>query len=330
MKVMSNLPLNYNIIGYGICGNGESSRYLKKTLNEFQRLCDHTVIVGNNLSSDDRKMINEFGFELLEDDREWGTHQHKIKQDLMYWIAQYNPKYCVALDMDEVFDPKFTKDKLVELLDQYNALYFYIVNLWGIGWNRKWSFWNVRAWKWNGDTKIFNKPLHCGLAPEWCYYHAGYAPYYVMHYGLKEKKDRQRKIERYQKFDPKAQYKDRSYYDALAEDKFEPLDLAVITESIEKEIGVQHKRGTMGVKKAKLFYIRRFKDGKDLGVIDVAENILGETLKRNPEWINEGEIGNIKEHERVNAPSLDKTECPFCGRKCLSGEALLLHKQTHG
>lgn len=327
---MSNMHPTYKVVGYGICGNGESSRYLKKTLSEFQRLCDHTVIVGNNLSSDDRKMINEFGFELLDDDRVWGENQHKMKQDLMYWIARYNPTYCVALDMDEVFDPKMTKQNLMDALDEFNALYFYIVNLWGIGWNRKWSFWNIRAWKWNGDTKIYNKPLHCGLAPEWTYYHAGYAPYYVMHYGLKEKADRQKKIERYEKFDPKAKYKDKSYYDALASDKFDALNITDISDAIQKEIGVQHRRHMITPKKQKLFYVHRYKNGESLGLIDVQEDLLGETLKRNPEWVNMGEIGNMKEHQEVQAPSLDKTECPFCGQKCLSGEALILHKQRHG
>lgn len=279
------MPQSYNIIGYGVCGNGESSRYLRATLEEFKRLCDHTVIVGNKISSSDRAMIEYYGFELLEDDREWGTHQHKIKQDLMYWIAQYNPKYCVALDMDEVFDPTMTKEKLVELLDTYNALYFYIINLWNEGWNRKWSFWNIRAWKWNGDTKILNKPLHCGLAPEWTYYYAGYALFYVKHFGLMKKEDRQKKIERYEKFDPEAKYKSRSYYEALKSDENEPLDEDYVRRSLVDEIGNQKPKRIIEMKDKKFYYVKS-PDGR---TIDIPERDLEDTLKRG--FILIGEIG---------------------------------------
>ena len=325
------MPLKYNIIGYGVCGPGEASRYMRETLKEFKRLCDHTVIVGNNITADDRMMINEFGFELLEDNRTWGLEQNKIKQDLMYYIARYNPNYCVCLDMDEVFDYRFTKKELVEQLDNFNSLYFYIINLWDKGWNRRQSFWNVRAWKWNGDTKIYNKPLHCGLAPEWCYYYGGYAPYFVKHYGLMKEEDRQKKIERYQKYDPQAKYKDKSYYDALAGNSSEPLDEEFIREAIKKEIGVQTKRNNPALRKKKLYYVRRITNGQDLGIIDVDETILHEVLMRNKEWINLGEIGKDTSQEVVNAPAPDKNECPICGEILASGEALLLHKQQkHG
>lgn len=282
---MSNLLPQYEVIGYGICGQHESKRYLKNTLECFKRLCDHTVIVGNNLSSDDKQMIIEYGFELIEDDRTWGLAQHKIKQDLMYWIARYNPKYCVALDMDEVFDPTLTKEKLIELLDTYNALYFYIINLWNEGWNRKWSFWNIRAWKWNGDTKIFNKPLHCGLAPEWTYYYAGYAPFFVKHYGLMKKADRQKKIERYEKFDPQAKYKDKSYYEALKGDICEPLDEDYVRNALLKEIGTQKPKRIVEMKDKKFFYVKS-PDGR---VVDIPERDLEDTLKRGFTLV--GEIG---------------------------------------
>lgn len=326
--MLNSLP-QYNVIGYGICAGGESRRYLRKTLDEFKRLCDHTVIIGNNLTGEDRVMINEYGFELLEDNRVWGQEQNRMKQDLMYWIARYNPQYCVALDMDEVFDPTMSKGDIIKWLDIHNSLYFYIVNLWNTGWNRRWSFWNVRAWKWNGDTKIFNKPLHCGLAPEWCYYYAGYAPFFVKHYGLRNKSDRQKKIERYEKFDPTAKYKDKSYYEALKSDECEPLDEGFIRESIKKEIGTQTKRNKPNQSYKKLYYVRRVKDGKEMGIIDVEQSILDEVLVRNPEWENLGEIGKERT-QPVIAPTPDKNECPFCGETQISGEQLVLHKQRHG
>lgn len=271
------MPQNsYNIIGYAVIGSGEAQRYLRATFNEFKRLCDHVVIVGNNISANERQMIAEFGFELIEDSREWGREQHKIKQDLMYYLTRYDPKYLVCLDGDEVFDPTLTKEKLVELLDKFNALYFYIVNLWNDGWNRKWSFWNIRAWKWNGDTRILNKPLHCGLAPEWCYYYASYIPYFVKHYGLMKKEDRQKKIERYQKFDPKAQYKDKAYYEALASDECEPIDEEFIRSKLAQEVGEQKAKKFQEIKPKRFFNVKN-PQGK---IIDVPEHLLDETLSR--------------------------------------------------
>ena len=271
------MPQNcYKVIGYAVIGSGEAQRYLRATLDEFKRLADHTVIVGNNISANERQMIAEYGFELIEDYREWGTSQHKIKQDLMYYLTRYDPQYLICLDGDEVFDPTLTKDKLIELLEKYNALYFYIVNLWNDGWNRKWSFWNIRAWKWNGDTRILNKPLHCGLAPEWCYYYASYVPYFVKHYGLMKKEDRQKKIERYQKFDPKAQYKDKSYYEALASDENEPVDEVYIRERLVKEVGVQKMKHAQETKPKRYFNVEN-PQGK---IIDVPERDLQETLSR--------------------------------------------------
>jgi hypothetical protein len=228
-------------------------------------------------------MIGEYGFELLEDDRIWGETQHRIKQDLMYWIARYEPKYCVALDMDEVFDSTMTKEKLIELLDTYNALYFYIINLWNEGWNRRWSFWNIRAWKWNGDTKILNKPLHCGLAPEWTYYFAGYAPFFVKHYGLMKKVDRQKKIERYEKFDPQAKYKSKGYYDALAIDDNEPLDENYVRRAITDEIGQQKPKRLIEMKDKRFFYV----ESPDGRVVDIPESDLEDTLKRGFKLIKE-------------------------------------------
>ena len=102
-----------------VIGAGEAQRYLRATFNEFKRLADHTVIVGNNISANERQMIAEYGFELIEDYREWGTSQHKIKQDLMYYLAKYEPTYLICLDGDEVFDPTLTREKLIEMLDKY-------------------------------------------------------------------------------------------------------------------------------------------------------------------------------------------------------------------
>ena len=273
------------IIGYGICGK-EADRYLEATLKEFKRLCDDTIIVLNNATDKEKNLIESYGFKTKVDNRTWGLEQHHIKQDLMEDVKALKPDYCVCLDMDEVFDPAMDRARLLEAFEYGNALYFYIVNLWNEGWNRKWSFWNIRAWKWSDDTKFENKPLHCGLAPAWCYRLTNiHVPLFVKHYGLMKKEDRQKKIERYQQFDPQAKYKDVSYYNALSIDTCDPLNEQDIRDAIVKEIGIQAKKSKPNIKPAKMYYVKR-KDGK---IIDIPAQDLKETLSRGFTYV--GEVG---------------------------------------
>jgi hypothetical protein len=263
------------IIGYAIVGGGEAGRYLENTLKEFQRLCDDAVLVLNNATVAERRMVENYGFKIKEDNREWGKNQHRIKNDLMVDLANLNPTYLVCLDADEVFDPQMTKEKLIEMLNKTDALYFYILNLWNEGWKRSLSFWNVRAWKWNGQTKFSNRPLHCGLAPEWCYHYASHAPFYVKHYGLMKQEDRQKKIERYQKYDPKAIYRDVSYYNALADNTCDTLDENWLRGKIVDEAGQLTKK-QMTEKKERYCYVRN----PHGVVIDIPASQLQETLSR--------------------------------------------------
>lgn len=310
------------IVGYGICGPGEADRYMRATLEEFKRLCDQTIIVLNNAGEKERALVEEYGFLIREDNREWGTNQHKIKEDLMVEVGKLNPTFCVCLDMDEVFDNQMSREDLIKQFEIGNALYFYIVNLWNDGWNRKWSFWNVRAWKWNGDIKFENRPLHCGLAPAWCYRFASYAPYYVNHYGLKEKESRQRKIERYNKYDPKAKYKDQSYYEALKSDHSDVLDYKFIREELKKEVGSQKKRNMRHTQDQEYYYIER--NGRQ---VDIPAKHLQEHLSRGwkivskigevaPRKVDEGKtkiayIGNFKNlwDEEYIARALEELGC---------------------
>lgn len=261
----------YKIIGYGVCGANE--KHLKATLDCFKKLCDEVVIVGNNIDLDSVNLIKAYGFEVREDNRVWGENQHKIKQDLVDSLKEKNPDWLVCLDMDEVLD--IERHELEQLMDKTDSMYVYIVNLWGRGWKRGWSFWNVRVWKWNGMTKFINRPLHCGLAPEWAYYYGAYCPIVLLHSGLKLKADRQRKIDRYNKFDPKAIYRDRSYYDALEDDTYEELNLEEIKKEIQKEANPMKKQHHQEPEK-EFVYVKN-KAGK---LIDIPKKDLDETLKR--------------------------------------------------
>lgn len=210
------------IVGLMVCGPGEADRYLKASLDEFKLLCDDAVIVGNNTDLKTEELIKSYGYWFYRDDREWGLYQPNIKEDLLKKIAGLKPDWIIPLDSDEVFAKEFTREEAERLASTKEiAWHFTIVNLYddtehfahdkGIQ-----RFWNIRFFKFLPEhLKFQNKRVHCGLAPPIYYKYGWYAPYFVEHYGLMKKEDRQKKVERYKKYDPQAKFKGREYYDDL-------------------------------------------------------------------------------------------------------------------
>lgn len=271
------------IVGYGICGPGEANRYMRETLECFKRLCDEVIILCNNTTKAETDLIDEFGFKRVSDRREWGQFQWRIKQDFIErdikQMAQMGDM-LVCLDMDEVLDKHLTKEWILAApLDAYHV---FIVDTWNDREHYKPEscFWNVRMWRWNGETKFKAKPVHCGLAPEWAYYYHRHAPFILMHYGLMLKEDRLRKIKRYEKYDPHAEHLDRQYYDMLKSDTCKPLDEDKIHDIISKEVATYNQskpRESMTEKKKPRFAYVRNPHGM---VIDIPEKHVAETMKR--------------------------------------------------
>lgn len=214
------------IVGIMVCGPGEADRYLKASLDEFKRLCDDAVIVGNNTDEKTEKLIKSYGYWFYRDDREWGLHQPNIKTDLLKKVGGLNPDWIIALDSDEIFASEFTREEAEKLVATKEiAYYFMIVNLYNdkdhfahdTGIQR---FWNIRFYKYlpQFGLEFQNKRVHCGLAPPMAYKYGWHAPFYVEHYGLMKTEDRQRKAERYAKYDPSAIFKGKEYYNDLTRD----------------------------------------------------------------------------------------------------------------
>lgn len=228
-----------HVIGYGICTKGEANRYLKHTLDDFNRLCDDTIILLNNAGKAEKDMIASYGFHIVEDNREWGKHQWRIKENFVtHHVSQFNPDVTVCMDMDEKFVNLNRED--IEQLDPRDAYYVYIVNLWNDGYKSNWSFWNVRIWGWHRELEEFynfeRRPLHCGLSPRWCYHLNKHAPFVLEHYGLKEKKDRDKKVKRYQKYDPQQQYREPAYYATLKSNESESYDRDEIVRLVNEDV----------------------------------------------------------------------------------------------
>ena len=271
------------IIGYGICGPGESKRYMRETLDCFKRLCDEVIILCNNAEREEIDLIREYGFKVVLDRREWGRFQWRIKQDFIERDIKQTAQVgdmLVCLDMDEVFSSELTKEWIRSApLDAYHV---FIVDLWNDPEHYKpeSSFWNVRMWKWNGETKFKQKPVHCGLAPEWTYYYHRHAPFILKHYGLMLPEDRARKVVRYEKYDPKAEYLDRSFYNMLKQNNAKPFNEAEMQDIVSKEVATyqQTKPRTMPTpKKDSRFAWIKNPHGETL---DIPERHVKETLAR--------------------------------------------------
>ncbi len=268
------------IVGYGICGPGEATKYMRETMEEFSRLCDETIILCNNVTEEERSLIYQYGFKLVEDNREWGINQWKIKQDFLEkHVAKLKPDFCVCLDMDETLSPTCTREWIKQApLDAYHV---FVVDLWNDEQHYRPDscFWNVRLFRWNGETKFRQKPVHCGLAPEWAYYYHRFAPFLLIHKGLMAKEDRMRKVKRYEQYDPNAKHLDRKYYTMLKSDNAVSFNEEDVRAKIEKEVSTyqQTKPKKMTEKKPERFAYVKNQHGV---VLDVPEKHLAETLKR--------------------------------------------------
>lgn len=205
---------------------GPNEKYLERSLLEFKRLCDDAMIVTNNADQETKDLIDKYGYSHYEDNRVWGIDQPNIKTDLLIRIGELNPDWIIALDADEVFAPEFTREEAERLASVGEiAYYFMVVNLYndefhfahGEGIQR---FWNIRFYKYMPEygLQFQRKNLHCGLGPPITYNFGWHAPYYLLHYGLMDKADRDRKVERYRQFDPNKKFKAGAYYDDLGKE----------------------------------------------------------------------------------------------------------------
>jgi hypothetical protein len=268
------------IVGYGICGAGEADRFMRRTISQMKELCDDVIILLNNATQKEKQLASSLGCRTIFDNREWGKFQNHIKESLLRdHVTPQNPDACLTLDMDEVLSEKVDRQVLEELT-KWHSTAFYFVQHWNDEqtYNDEFGFWSVRFFKWNGDTRFLNRPLQCGLVPKWALDHCSYAPHYIKHYGLMSKEDRQRKVERYEKYDPDNKYLP-TYYKKL-KTKSEGLLFShdSFQETLEREVakyGDQIKI-MINEEKEKFWYVKN-PHGQ---IIDIPDRHLQEVLRK--------------------------------------------------
>lgn len=325
-----------------VVGGGEADRYLEASLKEFKRLCDCAMIACNNTDPKTEALITKYGFDWYRDDRTWGTSQPLIKTDLLKRIGvKFKPDRIIAIDSDEVFDPSFTREEVEKWSARFPACYFYIVNLWNDEQHHRKSmgFWNIRMFNWRPELGLeyLRKNLHCGLGPPWAYNYGSYIPFHVKHYGLMTQASRDKKVARYDKYDPNAKWKDKSYYDALKTitngSEFNESDMRAKLISEVERMGSQKKK-MADIKEKKFVYVRRTKDG---AVFDIPEKNLADTLKQG--FTYEGtvdqfteDISKLFEEEPIaleeQRVELNSLTCS-CGFVAKSPFGLSVHARKH-
>lgn len=315
------------VVGMAIVGPNEP--YLKQTLECFKRLCDETIICFCNATSKEKKLVKEYGFHTIEDNREWGVHQWLIKETLLReHVAPLKPDWVIPLDADEVFDSRFNRQELETLASKGGlGYYFYVVNLYNEGYSKEWSRWNIRMFRFAPEhgLEYERKPVHCGLAPRVCYFHGNYAPFLVKHYGLKEKASRDKRVERYQKYDPKASHLHPGYYQFLAsEAPVSPFDEDTLHEEVAKEVADYKFKNpkVMENKNTKFFYVQTPAGT----VVDIPESHLAETLSRKGFKLVE-EVRPVAPVEAV--VEKNPLECEICGFLAKTPASLKTHGKKH-
>lgn len=319
-----------------VCGPNEADRYLKGSLDEFKRLVDDAVIVGNNTDPKTEAMIKSYGYWFYRDDREWGIHQPHIKTDLLKRIGQLKPDIVVAIDADEVFDPLFDRPALDGYCAKHVGCYVYVVNMWNdTGHHRKsMGFWNIRAFQFRSDLGLEyqKQSLHCGLGPPWAYKHGANIPVFLKHYGLMKPEDRAKKVKRYEQYDPKARFKDRAYYEALKyEGNGAVFDEQEFRQKLVAEVstyGGQNKTISMALEKRDFVYVKRLIDGRVLDMTAQEWADMDSVRKKGFEFvepINLDAAPNLPEAPKVE----DVIQCPICGKDFKSKAGLAKHKASH-
>lgn len=233
-----------------VVGAGEGDRWLSEVLEQRKQLVDELIICGNKTDKKTKEVIKRSGAWYYEDDREWGIHQPSIKDNLLERVGKLKPDWVLPSDADEIYDKQFTRGE-AERLAGTGAIgyYFALINLWGDGehYRHDLSFWNIRFFQYRPDlgTRYERKNVHCGLAPPVFYHYGWHAPFMVKHYGLMKEEDRKLKVKRYEKYDPKAVFKGRDYYDKLlTNDMVRPFDEDVMHERIARDVAEHFKDET--------------------------------------------------------------------------------------
>lgn len=343
-----------------VVGPGEGDRWLEQSLKQLW--VDNICICLNNADQKTRDIAKKYAHLLVEDNREWGKEQWRIKQDfLTKIIEQIKPDWVWTLDCDEIFDSKFTRQEAERLASGKDvAFYFWCLQLWNQDDMVRvdLSFPNIRFYKIVPDLGLYFQAtaLHCGLAPRYAYQLGSQSQFYFKHYGLMKFEDRKRKVERYAKYDPQEKYKGHSWYGALKNESINPKPIAQVIADLPGEILKRKDVKIMNKKDKQIFWFRN-KFGRPVPA--EGQKTRDQYLKAGMQELKELEVNPNPEAPVIAAPKTEteyvqnqgpqteyttvpkdsdpvgdepsRFECEHCEKSYASKQGLKTHtKNTHG
>jgi len=166
--------------GMMVVGEGEGNKFLKMVLDRTVPLVDIMFIWGDCPDKLTEEIICSYkNIKYYRSEKpQWGKLQWKIKETLLQkYIIPSDIDWVLALDSDEIYDKRITRETLEELTTRGEiAFYFNFVTLWNdenhCRLDGTWTnFSNIRFFKIirNFDQSYRPQPLHCGLAPIYAY-----------------------------------------------------------------------------------------------------------------------------------------------------------------
>ena len=302
-----------------VVGAGEADRWLEPVLQQLH-WADEVCIVMNNADRKTEDLCYKYGTILHHDNREWGKEQFRIKQDFLNTIVPLltvpgrpNNLWIWCLDADEIFDQRFDRAMAEKMAAGDDiAWYFWCLQLWNTDDQVRLdlSFANIRFYKVAPELGLhfLAQPLHCGLAPMYAYRHGSQSGLFFKHYGLMAAADRARKVARYDKYDPRAAFKGKVWYDGLRNERAASVPIA---EAIKKLPNFIYRnkpvKPTHMAKDREIFF---FTNQHGRTVEAVGEKQRGEFIKRGMREVKDLKINTNPEAEVVRSESADKPAEP--------------------
>ncbi len=299
------------IAAFLIVGPGEADRWLEDVLKQLHWVDDVCVCL-NNPDAKTEQLVRKYADLVHEDHREWGREQWRIKQDFLdVVISLAQPDWVWCLDADEIFDPRFDRAMAEKMAaGQDVAWYFWCMQLWNDPARVRMdlSFPNIRYFKVVTELGLnfLAQALHCGLAPMYAYRFGSQSGLWFKHYGLMKAEDRAKKVARYDRYDPAAKYKGKSWYDGLRNERAASIPFEEAAARVPEFIYRSKPVRASHMSKDKQLFVFQNKAGK---VVEA----VGE--KQREEFLRRGfkELADIKVNPNPEAPVVkapEKKEAP--------------------
>lgn len=340
------------IIGMSMVGGGEGDKWLKPFLQRMREIVDDIAVCFNDVDEKTERITRKFTSKIYRDDREWGKLQPIMKTDFLKKVVwDLKPHWILWLDADEFPEPAFTRQKAREwALKPYDVAYtFWFVQLWDKEdcYLPNYAFEDTRFFKVLPEygLEVKKTPLHCGNYPEVVAQRATHSNFYIKHYGLLKREDREEKYRRYQKYDPKGLYMPQWFYDgyinpnppiqSFREEEFKP-QLGEMQFKIKNPMPTAKKQDPNTPKK----YWRWLNSHGNLIIFDEEKYHLQRWYdgSRNRGWQFLGEYTEQESEFPVfNATSTptsqpevvdDPLECKVCGYIGKNKKALAMHQRV--